>query len=192
MRTCSKCKIEKPLTEFYLKLGGSRYRSNCKACIKIAGAKHYIKNRTKIAASNLAWYTANKKSFAETAKRWRKNNPEKVKKKSSDYRKRNIDKCRKVCADWAKRNRNIVNENSSRKRAVKSLATPAWTNHVAVREFYSFAGVKSKLTGEKWTVDHIVPLNSELVCGLHTHYNLQVILGSENSSKHNRRWPDMP
>ena len=41
-------------------------------------------------------------------------------------------------------------------------------------------------------VDHIVPLQSPLVCGLHVHDNLRVILAVDNASKANRHWPDMP
>jgi hypothetical protein len=47
-------------------------------------------------------------------------------------------------------------------------------------------------TGVKWHVDHIVPRNSPLVCGLHVHTNLQVIPADENMYKRNLRWPDKP
>jgi 5-methylcytosine-specific restriction endonuclease McrA len=44
----------------------------------------------------------------------------------------------------------------------------------------------------KHEVDHIVPLKSPLVCGLHVEHNLQVIPATQNRRKHNRVWPDMP
>jgi hypothetical protein len=41
-------------------------------------------------------------------------------------------------------------------------------------------------------VDHIVPLVSKFVCGLHCEANLQLLPGPENQRKGNRVWPDMP
>lgn len=81
---------------------------------------------------------------------------------------------------------------SAARKARKRRATAGWANKVAIGEIYAFAKIKTDLTGVKWEVDHIVPMKSKRVCGLHTDYNLQVIRRSENTSKGNRYWPDMP
>ncbi len=41
-------------------------------------------------------------------------------------------------------------------------------------------------------VDHVVPVNSPLVCGLHVFPNLQLLHQKLNVAKGNRHWPDMP
>jgi hypothetical protein len=43
-----------------------------------------------------------------------------------------------------------------------------------------------------WAVDHIVPLNHPLVCGMHIAVNLQIIRYNDNATKSNNWWPDMP
>lgn len=59
-------------------------------------------------------------------------------------------------------------------------------------EVYSLAKLRTVLTGVPHQVDHIVPLNSKHVCGLHSEHNFQVLTASANSSKRNMHWPDMP
>jgi hypothetical protein len=71
-------------------------------------------------------------------------------------------------------------------------ATPAWADMNAIKAVYREAKRMTRETGEQYVVDHIVPKMSELVCGLHVHWNLRVIHWLPNAQKGNATWPDMP
>lgn len=78
------------------------------------------------------------------------------------------------------------------RRALMLRATPKWANPAAVLKFYEESQTITASTGLVHHVDHIVPLNSKHVCGLHCEANLRVVPGADNLSKSNRKWPDMP
>jgi hypothetical protein len=94
--------------------------------------------------------------------------------------------------DYAKRNPEKYAEKAMYRLALKAKASPSWSDQEQIKTFYIEAQKLSQETGVKWHVDHIVPLNSKFVCGLHVSANLRVITASENISKSNSYWPDMP
>ena len=68
-------------------------------------------------------------------------------------------------------------------------ATPPWLTRKQkseIRQLYQIAVTMSKTTGEQYVVDHIVPLQSHEVCGLHVPWNLRVITQEENLKKSNK------
>lgn len=94
--------------------------------------------------------------------------------------------------EWLKANPGVKRAKKAKRRAAKLRATPPWANPKAIREWYFAATVAERDTGYAWHVDHIVPLNSPLVCGLHWEGNLQLLPGALNIEKSNTYWPDMP
>lgn len=77
---------------------------------------------------------------------------------------------------------------SVRKRRHRD-ATPAWVTDEQkkqMRTLYLKAQEMTKITGERYVVDHIIPLHGEEVCGLHVPWNLKVITQTENLLKSNK------
>lgn len=77
---------------------------------------------------------------------------------------------------------------SVRKRRHRS-ATPSWVTteqKLAMRKLYLQAMELTKITKERYVVDHIIPLISHEVCGLHVPWNLRVITQEENLKKSNK------
>lgn len=89
-------------------------------------------------------------------------------------------------------NRPIHAERQRLRNARRSHATPSWADRDAIRAIYVAAAAITKQQGVRHHVDHIVPLKSRLVCGLHVEHNLQILSASANAKKSNRVWPDMP
>jgi hypothetical protein len=79
-----------------------------------------------------------------------------------------------------------------RRRQREKRNTPGWADLKAIRAMYREAKRLTRETGEMHVVDHIVPLDGKIVCGLHWHENMRVIHWYPNSVKGWGTWPDMP
>ena len=65
--------------------------------------------------------------------------------------------------------------------------TPAWANYKYMNLFYKMAKLEQERTGRAIHVDHIYPLVSDWVCGLHCEDNLQLMFAEDNIRKGNKR-----
>lgn len=91
--------------------------------------------------------------------------------------------------EWAKKNTDRCNAKTAHRRALRANAEPPWLSDqqkVEIEVFYNRAKRLTLETGVDHEVDHIVPLNHPLVCGLHVPWNLQVLTAKENRAKANR------
>jgi hypothetical protein len=119
--------------------------------------------------------------------------------KNSEKIKANVKKWYKENRDWAlerqlaynRLNAGATNARISFRKAWKIRATPAWANRFAIKTIYSKCQRLTAWTQELYNVDHIVPLKSKFVCGLHCEANLRIIPKLENLVKSNLHWPDM-
>ncbi len=128
----------------------------------------------------------------EYSAKYRRNNSEKRKVSTARYRAAHLEEERIYRKEYAKNNLDKSAARAARRRCQQLKATPPWFEAAAVDLIYKEARRLTAELGSPYHVDHIVPLKSKYVCGLHCYDNLQILPGSENISKGNRRWPDMP
>jgi hypothetical protein len=170
MKRCRKCGNEKPLADFYRHSEmADGHLHQCKAC-----RDAYV----------AAWAEKNRERRKAIANRYARNNYDGAKASVTYKRWYEATKIRGTFGHMISR--------GAKARLQSPRAMPAWANQFFIDEIYDLAQLRKRHTGIEWHVDHIVPLKSSAVCGLHVEHNLQVIPGAENRSKRNRHWPNMP
>lgn len=90
---------------------------------------------------------------------------------------------------WKENNKTQIRADTKARRRKHRQATPKWLTRAQksqIRHIYQIAITMSQTTGEQYVVDHIVPLRSDEVCGLHVPWNLRVITQEENLKKSNK------
>lgn len=180
---CKTCETCKPFEAFAkARTGSFGLYSKCKVCCSIRSKEIRSDKEVQDALNNL-----NKEYY--------KKNKDKIGKRTSEYRKNNIEIYRKASREWTKRNPEKTSEKCTQRRAAKLRAIPSWAldewDSFLVENIYELRVLRDKVLNIKHNVDHIVPLQSEFVCGLHCSANLQILTFLENMVKGNRHWPDM-
>lgn len=102
---------------------------------------------------------------------------------------RPVEEKRRLQAEYKGRNVDVVRADTSVRKRRHREATPTWLTkeeRLQMRELYVQARKLTSVTGERYVVDHIVPLRGESVCGLHVPWNLRVITQEENLQKSNK------
>jgi hypothetical protein len=125
------------------------------------------------------FYLKNKEDIKERDIIYRLNNKDKIKEIGKLYRLNNKDKVKKAKRLSSLKNPNLAKYHCAKRRAIKLRATPKFANLNKIREIY-------KNCPKGYHVDHIVPLMSKIVCGLHVEWNLQYLTPSANCSKSNK------
>ena len=173
MKKCRACAVEKPHTEFHrksvLKDGLATYCKTC--CSEKQKAMRAAFGERWRARDNARYTDKRAKQMREYGAQYYKANKSLISERLSKYQKHNLHKY----AAW-----------NAARYAAKTLATPKWVDLEKIKFVYE----KAAQLG--FEVDHVVPLQSPIVCGLHCESNLQLLSRTENVTKGNRHWPDMP
>ena len=155
VRTCTRCGSS--TNEFYRASKVSDGKTSwCKPCFLDHRREQYAADPELKA-----------KRYAQIAG-WAKANPQKVVERVRRYQARHPDRCERV-----------------RSRRHLTARRPAWANKFFIEEIYDLARLRTKVLGEPWVVDHVIPLKHPLVCGLHVETNMRVVPRRVNAAKGN-------
>ena len=188
-KTCTKCKEVKSL-DLYSPQSAKKdgKKSWCKSCCS-GLYRAYAKSKAGRTVID-SWNAANLDKKRNHFKTFYEKNKDQQRLRVAEYAKANPEKVKLSRAvSKAKNIKSVYARNNARTNLMRQ-ATPAWADVKAITSFYKTAELMRQ-QGQKVCVDHIVPLVSKRVCGLHVQHNLQVLSVSENSKKSNRFWPDM-
>jgi hypothetical protein len=133
------------------------------------------------------------KKLKNYQKSYRTKNKEKISSYHKDYYRAKKQQLKAYKKTWHQKNKD---KNRARKasnlakyRASKANRTPKWLTKYdfkKIEQFYKLADELSLTTGTKYSVDHIIPLQGDIISGLHVPENLQVIPLLENIAKSNK------
>ena len=175
-KSCAKCKVLMQTEGNFLKLK-TRYHSWCNVCRK---------------KEKQEWDNKNKDYTLQVAKEWHYKNYSKHKERifayQKEWKKNNLEKYKIYAKKCYHNNKEKVYANCAKYRAKKRNAAPAWLNdemQIEIEGLFKKAKEMFNVTGVKYEVDHIIPLQGVNVCGLHVPWNLQILTRFENRSKKN-------
>jgi hypothetical protein len=199
-KQCRACREVKSVTDFHrYSRSKDGLKPICKPC-NVAAAKSYVqRNAEKVAAYQAEWSKRHPEKRREHIRNWAARNPERAKELARERATRHAGSetkrawiaanralIRGIKARWKAGNKDAVAADAARRRANELRAMPPWADQAAIGAVYAEAARLGL------SVDHIVPLRSKIVCGLHYAANLRLIPLLDNIAKGNRHWPDMP
>ena len=188
---CSKCFNQKPATEEFFHKSKIKESSKVLVCIKCHNKKsrsYARKNKDEAIKRHKDWRDKNREHVRMKSREWKYKNKEKIREWDRDYMKNRGGRERRRVYErvyYAKNREKMIAISCAYDSRVRN-ARPSWQEQKEINEYYKDAKSKGL------EVDHIVPINSDLVCGLHCVDNFQMLTREENASKGNRHWPDMP
>jgi len=187
MKYCSSCKVKKPYGDFYKRKAskdGLTYK--CKVCVN-----NYQKGRDPERLSQIkadSYYRHQKRNLDKKRKEYEADK-EKILERNRLWRSKNKDKLAQYGKLRYQINKDYYIAAANKRHADKLQRTPSWLtqDHLdQIKDIYAHARDCEVVTGDKYHVDHIVPLRGENVCGLHVPWNLQVLPAEVNLAKSNK------
>jgi hypothetical protein len=190
MKTCNICGENKP-QEAFPSNGKHYYKGYCKVCESAINRAKYADPVWRAARreKHLVWLQTNKERHIATCKKWKSDNAESMHAQALKHRRENVESIRLYAKEYAAQNKDKrVTWQMAREKAIKER-TPIWTTELdlwLMEEAKELARLRTKVMGVKWVTDHIIPLQSPIVSGLHVPKNIRVVRDVENCRKHTK------
>jgi len=157
---------------------------------KARDAKWYSDNKDAANKRGAEYYLANKDKMREAGKVWRVTNAKKITEANRLKRQQDGERIRARRRQHYLDNKAAYIANARNREAGKRLAMPAWADRDKIKAFYDKAARMTIEMGIAYVVDHVIPMRSKWVCGLHVQTNLQVITKEANLRKGNTFEPE--
>ena len=178
-KTCSKCKIEKDVSEFYKQKRG--VMSKCKECFKKYRKEYYKENKEKINKNQKEYYEKNKNYHKEY------NKSKKYKEYQKEYQKDNVIHKTRLRLNMFLKNINL--KTYEKNKTMRSIG-------LNKKQFQDWINYNVELDNlkEDYHIDHVRPLSSfnvktfdEIIeCKCNHWTNIRPISSYDNLSKNNR------
>lgn len=131
-------------------------------------------------------HAENPEKYCAMAREYYEKRAEAAREYAKTYREVNKDQVVASKKRYAQRNNGKINAAVASRKAAKLQRTPIWADKTKISAYYNVCAFFNEVNGYiKYHVDHIVPLQGNLVSGLHVQNNLQVLLAKDNIRKHN-------
>ena len=153
----------------------------------LQGVKYYFTGKSCRRGHISKRFSSNRKCL-QCIKENIENNSSHVNELKRNYYYRNLSKISKSKRLYRSENSSKINNGTAIRRAIKLNRTPSWLTNDdkrIIKDMYGIASRVSKETGIKYHVDHVIPLQGELVSGLHIPINLQLLTAKANLTKGN-------
>lgn len=182
-KRCSKCSIEKELSEF-TKQSKNKDGLNywCKSCM----SSYYRENAERIKQKSQEWHSNNRERSRAIKKKWSDANPEKQASAIRAWQEKNAERFAATKKDWREANREVlrVHTINRRRKLAEGLLSPNIIDILLARQNGICAGCGEPL-GIDYHIDHVHPIAKG---GRNTDENVQLLHGRCNLVKA-AKWP---
>ena len=154
------------------------YRQEHKEEFKAYYKAYRQEHKEKLKAQQKAYNQEHKEKIRAQQKAYNQEHKEKIKAQHKAYQQEHKEKIKAQHKAYQQENKERRRSWEAKRRSAKLNRTPAFANLDNIKQIYYHCP-------ENKVVDHEIPLQGNIVSGLHVETNLQYITPSENSAKSN-------